>query len=137
MGAPDSPPDFLPTHLVLWVTPWPVSLAPMGFIYDNGNDFMSQHLAPPASLPDTAPSQIVSFGGYPFRPPSVPLVKRSLRASSIHGLGGALCVPVDTAFLSLKTLLMWGLRTRIQKRIYLGCTFAMGFGWRPRTPSFH
>jgi len=68
MGAPDSLPDFLPTHLVLWVAPWPVSLAPMGFIYDNGNDFMSQHLAPPVSLPDTAPSQIVPLGGIPFNP---------------------------------------------------------------------
>jgi len=68
MDAHDSPPDFLPTHLVLWVAPWPVSLAPMGFIYDNGNDYMSQNLAPPASLPDTAPSPIVPLGGIPLDP---------------------------------------------------------------------
>ena len=106
MGAPDSPPDFLPTHLVLWVTPWPVSLAPMGFIYDNGNDFMSQHLVPPASLPDTAPSQIVSFGGYPFRPPVCP-VGEAFSARLFYSRSGGCfmrpcghCIPVpqDTPY---------------------------------------
>ena len=37
-------------------------------------------------------------------------------------LWGVLCTP-----LSLKTQLPWGLVARIQKRIFLGCTYAMGF----------
>ena len=81
------------------------------------------------------------LGGVPFGPRSVPLAGRSLHASSIlYGLGGASCIPVGSALhaLSLKTLLLWGLYARIQKWIYplVGCTFAMGFGWRPHTPSF-
>jgi hypothetical protein len=59
MGPPDPPADFLPTHVVLWVTPQPFSSAPMGFIQDNGTAFMSQYLTPLVSLPGTAPSPLV------------------------------------------------------------------------------
>ena len=39
-----------------------------------------------------------------------------------------LCMP-----LSLKILLPRGLVARIQKRIFLGCTYGMGFDWQPCT----
>ena len=38
-------------------------------------------------------------------------------------------VPCTPLF--LKTLILWDLIGRIQKRMYLGCTFGMGFGWSP------
>jgi hypothetical protein len=41
-------------------------------------------------------------------------------------LWGVPCTP-----LSLKTLLSWGLVAWIQKKIYLGHLFAMGFDWQP------
>ena len=41
MGPPDSPPNFLPTHLALWVVPRQVSSAPVGFIYDNDTEYES------------------------------------------------------------------------------------------------
>jgi hypothetical protein len=40
---------------------------------------------------------------------------------------------VPCAPLPPMTLLLWGLITRIQKRIFLGCTYAMGFNWQPCT----
>ena len=49
MGPPDPPADFLPTHVVLWVTPRLFSSAPMGFIQDDGTSFISLYLMPLAS----------------------------------------------------------------------------------------
>jgi hypothetical protein len=43
-------------------------------------------------------------------------------------LGGVPCVPLPPM-----TLLSWGLIARIQKRIFLGCPYAMGFNWRSCT----
>jgi hypothetical protein len=43
-------------------------------------------------------------------------------------LGGVPCV-----LLPPMTLLSWGLVARIQKRIFLGCPYAMGFDWQPHT----
>jgi hypothetical protein len=103
------------------------SAAPIpGFIHANGNGthFMSQYLVSLASLPESARA----FGGCSLWA----LAGCSLHATSIlYGLGGASCISVGSALhaLSLKTFLLW---------IYplVGCTFAMGFGWRPHTPSF-
>ena len=128
MGPQDPPPDFLPTHLVLWVPPRLFSLAHVGLIYDNGTNFMSQYLTPLASsLPDTAPGPLVHLG-----------------AGISHGqrclfhCRGVLCTPlpftvwgvprvslwgVPCAPLFLKTLLPWGLDARIQKRMFLGCAY--------------
>ena len=90
------------THLVLRVAPRPVSSAPVGFVHDNGTDFMSQYLVPPASLPDTMPSLLLPLGGIPIGPRSVPLAGCSLRASSIlYGTGGASCIPVGSALCPL------------------------------------
>ena len=130
MGPQDPPPDFLPTHLVLWVPPRLFSLAHVGFIYNNGTNFMSQYLTPLASsLPGTAPGPLVHLGGCHMD-------------SSLFHQQGVLCTPlpftvwgvphvslwgVPCAPLSLKTLLPWSLLARIQKRIFLGQTYAMGF----------
>jgi hypothetical protein len=108
----------------------------MGFIYENGTDYMSWYLylAPPVSLPGMASSPPVPLGGIPVGPWSVPLAGHSLRASFIYGLGwgvprvslwGVPCMP-----LSLKTLLLWDLIVWIQRE-YLVCTFATGFVWSP------
>jgi hypothetical protein len=43
-------------------------------------------------------------------------------------LGGVPCAPLPPM-----TLLSRGLIARIQKRIFLGCPYVMGFNWRPRT----
>ncbi len=43
-------------------------------------------------------------------------------------LGGVPCAPLPPM-----TLLSRGLVARIQKRIFLGCPYAMGFDWRPHT----
>ena len=43
-------------------------------------------------------------------------------------LGGVPCTPLPPT-----TLLSRGLIARIQKRIFLGCTYAMGFDWQHRT----
>ena len=90
MGPPDPPADFLPTHVVLRVTPQLFSSAPMGFIQDNGTAFMSQYLTPLASLPGTAPSRLVRLGGIPYGQWAAPL-------AAIYNLGGALCVPGESA----------------------------------------
>jgi hypothetical protein len=89
MGPPDPPPNFLPTHLVIWVASRPVSLAPVvGIIYDNGTDFMSQYLTPPVSLPDMAPSLLEPLGGILFGPRSVPLkVTFSVRLFHLLSVG--------------------------------------------------
>jgi hypothetical protein len=90
MGPSDPPADFLPTHVVLRVTPQPFLSAPMGFIQDNGTAFMSQYLMPLASLPGTAPSLLVQLGGIPYGQRAAPL-------AAIYDLGGALCVPGGSA----------------------------------------
>jgi hypothetical protein len=90
MGPPDPPANFLPTHVVLWVTPRLFSLAPMGFIQDNGTAFMSQYLTPLASLPRTAPSPLVRLGGIPYGQQAAPL-------AAIYNLGGTSCVPGRSA----------------------------------------
>ena len=66
MDPLDPPANFLPSHLVLRVTPRPFSLAPMGSIQDNGTALMSPYLTPPASLPGMAPSPLVQLGGLPY-----------------------------------------------------------------------
>ena len=99
MGPPDPPVDFLPTHVILWVTPQQFSLAPMGFIHNDGTSFMSPYLTHLASLLGTAlglpygqqaapPAAIYNLGGVP------PLVS----------LGGVPCAPPPPM-----TLLSWGL----------------------------
>jgi hypothetical protein len=90
MGPPDPPANFLPTYVVLWVTPRPFSSAPMGFIQDNGTAFMSQYLMPLASLPGTAPSPLVRLGGIPYGQWAAP-------SAAIYNLGGTLCVPGGSA----------------------------------------
>jgi hypothetical protein len=90
MGPSDPPADFLPTHVVLWVTPQPFSLAPMGFIQDNDTAFMSQYLMPLASLPGTAPSPLVQLGGIPYG-------QRAAALAAIYNLGGTTCVPGGSA----------------------------------------
>ncbi len=91
MGPPDPPADFLPTHAVLWDTPRPFSLAPMGFIQDNGTAFMSQYLTPLASLPGTAPSRLVRLGGIPYGQWAAP------SAAIYDRWGGTSCVPGGSA----------------------------------------
>jgi hypothetical protein len=100
MGPPDPPANFLPTHVVLGVTPRPFLLAPMGFIQDNHTAFMSQYLTPLASLPGTAPSLLMRLGGISYGPRAAPL-------AAIYNLGGTACVggsalrapaPHDTTF---------------------------------------
>ena len=90
MGPPDSPADFLPTHVVLWVTPRPFSMASMGFIQDNGTAFMSQFLTYLVSLPGTVPSPLVRLGGIPYG-------QRAAPSAAIYNLGGTLCVPGGSA----------------------------------------
>jgi hypothetical protein len=90
MGPPDPPADFLPTHVVLRVTPRPFSSTPMGFIQDNGTAFMSQYLTPLASLPGTAPSPLVRLGGIPYG-------QQAALSAAIYDLGGTLCVPGRSA----------------------------------------
>ncbi len=90
MGPPDPPANFLPTHVVLRVTPRPFSSAPMGFIQDNGTAFMSQYLMPLASLPGTVPSLLVRLEGIPYGQQAAPL-------AAIYDLGGATCVPGGSA----------------------------------------
>ena len=80
-----------------------------------------------------------AFGGYSLLTLVFLLMGHSLCTSSIYSLGGASCIPmgrVKCASLSLKTLLWGHLVAWIQKMIYLGCTFAIGFGWRPCTLFF-
>ena len=138
MGPPDPSPDFLLTHLVLWVAPRLFSSAPVGFIHhNNGTDFMSHYLTPLASsLPGTAPGLLAHLGGIPHGQWSVPVPSMgySLHTSFIYdhlwevpctprvSLWRVLCTP-----LSLKTQFSWGLVAQIQKRIFLGRTYAMGF----------
>jgi hypothetical protein len=94
MGPLDPPPDFLSTHLVLQVAPRPFSSAPVGFIHENGADFMSQYLMPLVSSQlSSTPSPLVYLGGIPHGQQSVPSAGCSLHASSMYGLGGTLCVP--------------------------------------------
>ena len=94
----DPPQNFLPTHLVLRVAPRPFSLAPVGFIHDNGTNFMSQYLMPLASsLPGTEPGPLVHLGGIPHGQGSVPSTGCPLHASSIYCLWGTWCVPVGSA----------------------------------------
>jgi hypothetical protein len=90
MGPPDPPADFLPTHVVLRVTPWPFSSAPMGFIQDNGTAFVSQYLTPLASLPGTETSPFVRLGG-------IPCGQRAAPSAAIYNLEGTLCVPGGSA----------------------------------------
>ncbi len=85
MGPPDHPAGFLPTHVVLRVTPWLFLLAPMGFIQDNGTAFMSQYLTPLASLSSTVPSPPVQLGDIPYGQRAAPL-------AAIYNLGGTSCV---------------------------------------------
>ncbi len=94
MGPPDPPADFLPTHVFLWDTPQPFSLAPMGLIQDNGTAFMSQYLTPLASLLGMAPSRLVQLGGIPYGQRAAPSV-------AIYDLGGTLCVPGGRALRTL------------------------------------
>jgi hypothetical protein len=68
MGPPGPPPDFLPTHVVLSVAPLPFSWAPVGFIQDEGTNFMNQYLAPLAPLLGTAPRRLVKLGGILYGP---------------------------------------------------------------------
>jgi hypothetical protein len=99
MGPPVPPPDFLPTHLVLQVArPRPFSSAHVGFIHDNGTDFMSQYLTLLASSqPSPMPGPLVHLGGILHGQRSVPSTGCSLHASSNYGLGGILCVPLGSA----------------------------------------
>ena len=98
MGPLDPPPDFLQTHLVLWVAPRPFSLAPVGFIHKNGTDFMSQYLTSLASSqPSTTPGPLVFLGGIPHGQRYISSMGCSLHASSIYGLGDTSCVPEESA----------------------------------------
>ena len=98
MGPPDPPPDFLQTHLVLWVAPRPFSSAPVGFIHENGTDFMSQYLTPLASSQlSTTPGPLVFLGGNPHGQRYISSMGCSLHASSIYGLGDTSCVPEGSA----------------------------------------
>ncbi len=98
LSPPDPPPDFLPTHLVLRVAPRPFSSDLVGFIHDNGTNFMSQYLTPlSSSQPSPTPSPLVHLGGIPHGQRSVPFPGCSLHPSSIYGLGGSSCVPVGSA----------------------------------------
>ena len=99
MGPPDPPGDFLPTHSVLRVAPPPFSSAPVGFIHDNGTDFMRQYLTPLASSqPSTTPGPLVSFGDIPHGQRFIPSPGCSLNdASPIYGLGGTSCIPEGSA----------------------------------------
>jgi hypothetical protein len=136
MGPPDPPPNFLASHLVPQIAPRPVSLAPVGFIDDNCTAFLSQNLARLVPLPDTAPSSLMQLGGVHYGQQSIPLAGHALHASSINGLRGTFCVSlwgVPCMPLFLKTLLPWVLIAQIQKRIHLGCPYAMGFNWQPHT----
>jgi hypothetical protein len=58
MDPPDPRADFLPSHGGFWIIPQLFSLAPMGFIHDDGTAFMHQYLTPLASLLGTAPSPL-------------------------------------------------------------------------------
>ena len=80
MGPLDSPANFLPTHVILRVSPRPFSLAPMGLIQDNGSAFMSLYLTPLASLPVTALS--------------LPYGQWAAPSAAIYNLGGTSCVVV-------------------------------------------
>jgi hypothetical protein len=66
MGLSDPPPNVLATHLVPQIMPRPVSSAPVGFIDDNGTAFLSQYLARPVPLPDTAPSLLMQSCCVPY-----------------------------------------------------------------------
>ena len=77
MGPPDPPADFLPTHVVVRVTPRPFSLAPMGFIQDDGISFMSLYLMPLVS--------------------NLPYGQWAARLGTIYDLGGTSCVPGGSA----------------------------------------
>ncbi len=131
MGPPDPPLDFFATHLVLWVVPQLVSLAPVGLIKDNCTAFMSQYLARPASLPDMMPSLLVQLGGVPYEQWSVLLAGNSLHASSIYGLGSISCFPVGSAQHApvLQDTTSAGPYCPDPEEIYLGCTYLMGFTW--------
>ncbi len=173
MGPPDPPANFLPTHVVFQVMPWPFSSNRMGFIQDNGTAFMSPYLMPLVSLPGTAPSPLGQLGGIPhgqWAAPSaaiydlggtscvpgggalhpltphdttfmgpclggIPYRQRAGPSAAICNLGGTSCVPGGSALRAPApmTLLSRGLVARIQKRIFLGCTSAMGFDWWPCT----
>ena len=85
MDPLDPPANFLPSHLVLRVTPRPFSLAPMGSIQDNGTALMSPYLTPPASLPGMAPSPLVQLGGLPYG-------QRAALSAAIYDLGGTSCL---------------------------------------------
>jgi hypothetical protein len=99
MGPPDPPGDFLQTHLLLRVAPPPFSSAPVGFINDNGTDFMRQYLTPLASSqPSTTPGPLVSFGGLSHGQRFIPSPGCSLHdVSPIYGLGGTSCIPEGSA----------------------------------------
>ena len=77
MDPLDPPADFLPTHMVLRVTPRPFSSAPMGFIQDDGTSFMSAYLTPLAS--------------------NLPYGQRAAPSATIYDLGGTSCVPGGSA----------------------------------------
>jgi hypothetical protein len=62
----------------------------MGLIQDNGTAFMSQYLSPLASLPGTAPSPLVQWGGIPYG-------QQAALLAAIYNLGGTLCVPGGSA----------------------------------------
>ena len=77
MGPLDPPANFLPTQVVLRVTPWPFSSAPMGFIQDYGTLFMSSYLTPLAS--------------------NLPYGQQAALSATIYDLGVNSCVPGGSA----------------------------------------
>ncbi len=77
-----------------------------------------------ASLPGTAPSPLVRLGGIPYGQRAAPL-------AAIYDLGGALYVPGGSALCAHAPhdTTFTGPCPRIQKWIFLGRPYAMGFDW--------
>ena len=77
--------------------PWPLSSARVGFIHNEGTNFMHQYLMPLASLLGTVPHPLKQLGGIPYGQRSVQLVGRSLHGTFIYSQGGTACVLVGSA----------------------------------------
>jgi hypothetical protein len=106
-----------------------------------------QQAAPSAAIYDLGGTSCVP-GGSALRAPApydntfmgpqlrgIPYGQQAAPSAAIYNMGGASCVPGGSALRAPApmTLLSRGLVARIQKRIFLGCPYAMGFDWQPRT----